>query len=290
MSFRVLSFVLLVLSACRAQDAPPVGSVQGNVYTNDVLGVTWEFPKEWATEKLPEQTKKGRGTLLLKLTPGANESVGLGADAYQDSPGFGYRYSDALTEMFQKDGWEVFGKRGYRTIGGGIHAEKNRFKSKNSPVRYVAVTSGPLRGFELKFMVQAASPERLDEIEKSLNDVRIRPDYAANQKIDQATSDSSRPRMVRISSGVSTGLLSKKVAPEYPADARRQHIQGTVVLLMHMNSNGHVQDLYAIEGHPLLVPAAVKAVSQWEYRPYMLDGQPVAIETQVVVNFELQLR
>ena len=96
------------------------------------------------------------------------------------------------------------------------------------------------------------------------------------------------PRRVRVSQGVTTGLLVTKVHPEYPADAKAQKIQGVVVLRVIIDKEGNVSEIQLISGHPLLAPAAIEAVKQWKYRPFLLKGSPVEIETQVQVNFTLR--
>ena len=95
------------------------------------------------------------------------------------------------------------------------------------------------------------------------------------------------PMRVRVSSGVSTGLLIKKVTPTYPQLAKQARIQGQVVLQAEISKEGTIQNLQLISGHPMLAPAAIEAVRQWRYKPYLLNGEPVAVETQVVVNFSL---
>ncbi len=95
------------------------------------------------------------------------------------------------------------------------------------------------------------------------------------------------PQRVRVSSGVSTGLLIKKVTPNYPQLAKQARIQGSVVLQAEISKEGTIQNLQLISGHPMLAPAAIEAVKQWRYKPYLLNGEPVAVETQVVVNFSL---
>ena len=95
------------------------------------------------------------------------------------------------------------------------------------------------------------------------------------------------PQRVRVSSGVSTGLLIKKVTPVYPPLARQARIQGSVVLQAEISKEGTIQNLQLISGHAMLAPAAIDAVKQWRYKPYLLNGEPVAVETQVVVNFSL---
>jgi TonB family protein len=93
---------------------------------------------------------------------------------------------------------------------------------------------------------------------------------------------------VRVSSGVSSGLIVSKVPPRYPEDAREQRIQGMVVLMVDIDKEGNVYKTELISGHPLLAPAAIEAVQQWKYKPYLLNGAPVEVETQVQVNFVLK--
>src|SRR5271165_1276495 len=95
------------------------------------------------------------------------------------------------------------------------------------------------------------------------------------------------PQRVRVSQGVSSGLLIKKIQPNYPPLARQARIQGQVVLQAEISKDGSIQNLQLISGHPMLAPAAIEAVRQWRYKPYLLNGEPVAVETQVIVNFSL---
>jgi len=92
---------------------------------------------------------------------------------------------------------------------------------------------------------------------------------------------------VRVSQGVSQGLLIKKVQPSYPPLARQARIQGTVTLQAEISKDGTIENLRLMSGHPMLAPAAIEAVKQWRYKPYLLNGEPVAVETTVMVNFTL---
>jgi TonB family protein len=96
------------------------------------------------------------------------------------------------------------------------------------------------------------------------------------------------PERVRVSQGVAEGLLVKRVDPVYPPEAREQHIQGVVVLNVVIDREGNVSDAKLISGHPVLAPAAIEAVKQWKYKPYLLNGRPIAMETQVSVDFRLE--
>ena len=95
------------------------------------------------------------------------------------------------------------------------------------------------------------------------------------------------PQRVRVSQGVSTGLLVRKVNPNYPPLARQARIQGSVLLQAEISKTGDIQNLRLISGHPMLAPAAIEAVKQWRYKPYLLNGEPVEVATQLQVNFTL---
>jgi TonB family protein len=94
-------------------------------------------------------------------------------------------------------------------------------------------------------------------------------------------------RTVRVSQGVSQGLVIKRVSPDYPAQARQLRIEGTVQLEATIGKDGSVSNLKVVTGHPILSRAAVEAVKQWKYKPYLLNGAAVEIDTQISVNFKL---
>jgi periplasmic protein TonB len=95
------------------------------------------------------------------------------------------------------------------------------------------------------------------------------------------------PQRVRVSSGVSRGNLIHQVQPTYPTIARTAHIQGQVLLEAEISKDGDVVNLHVISGPPLLQASAVEAVKQWKYRPYLLNGEPVVVDTQITVIFSL---
>jgi len=83
------------------------------------------------------------------------------------------------------------------------------------------------------------------------------------------------------------GLLIHRVQPLYPPLAKAARIQGTVQLQAIIGKSGTIQNLEVLSGHPMLVSAAVEAVRHWRYRPYILNGEPVEVETQITINFVL---
>lgn len=94
-------------------------------------------------------------------------------------------------------------------------------------------------------------------------------------------------RAVRVGTGAAEAKLLNKVTPAYPPLAKATHIQGTVEFSATISKEGNIENLQLVRGHPLLVKAARDAVLQWKYRPTLLNGQPVEVLTQIVVNFTL---
>lgn len=92
---------------------------------------------------------------------------------------------------------------------------------------------------------------------------------------------------VKVSQGISQGLLVKKVPPVYPQQAMQMRIQGAVQIAATISKTGNVSNLKLVNGDPILGRAAMDAVKQWKYKPYYLDSEPVEIQTQVTVNFKL---
>lgn len=90
-----------------------------------------------------------------------------------------------------------------------------------------------------------------------------------------------------ISAGVMAGNKISGALPQYPVIAREVRIQGTVVLGAIISRTGTIENLQVISGPPMLVPAAEEAVRTWRYRPYLLNGEPVEVETTIHVVFNL---
>ena len=95
------------------------------------------------------------------------------------------------------------------------------------------------------------------------------------------------PKIVNISAGVAIGMLIQKTPPIYPPIAKTARISGTVVLQAIISKSGTIEDLHVVSGPEMLRQAALDAVRKWRYRPYMLNGQPIAVETTVNLIFSL---
>jgi periplasmic protein TonB len=98
---------------------------------------------------------------------------------------------------------------------------------------------------------------------------------------------SPEPKRMRIASRVAEANLVHDVAPTYPPEAGRARIEGTVVLLAVIAKDGTVQDVRVERGLPVLAQAAIDAVKQWRYKPYLLNGEPIEVDSQITINFAL---
>jgi protein TonB len=106
--------------------------------------------------------------------------------------------------------------------------------------------------------------------------------------ISSASSNLPKPSLatIKISQGVSQGLLIKRVQPIYPPAALKVHAEGAVQIEATINKEGTVINPKVLRGDAVLARAALDAVRQWRYKPYYLDGEPVEIQTQITVNFK----
>jgi periplasmic protein TonB len=95
------------------------------------------------------------------------------------------------------------------------------------------------------------------------------------------------PDMLQLSQGVSQGLLIKKIAPVYPPAALQLRKQGAVELMATISKTGTITKVSVLSGDAMLAKAALDAVRQWKYRPFLLNAEPVQIETQITINFRL---
>jgi periplasmic protein TonB len=95
------------------------------------------------------------------------------------------------------------------------------------------------------------------------------------------------PSRIRIAGDVVERQRLRDVQPVYPDLAKQAGVQGAVRLNIVIDKQGHVSNISVISGHPLLIPAALDAVKQWEYNPTLLNGQPVEVATEVSIPFVL---
>ena len=95
------------------------------------------------------------------------------------------------------------------------------------------------------------------------------------------------PEIIKVSQGVTQGMILKRVQPTYPQQALQMRVHGSVLLQATISKTGSIASVKVLSGDAVLARAAVQAVSQWKYKPYFLNGEPVEIQTQITVNFKL---
>jgi TonB family protein len=164
--------------------------------------------------------------------------------------------------------------------------------------RHQCVICTTANGHLLVWNAGAPNEKGMDAIVATLNSITALPQRSAaestqsagQKKMEELPSKPviAMPERVKVASGVTTGLLIKKVAPIYPSDARAAYIQGTVLLRAEISKAGDITDLELMDGPIELAGSAVAAVRQWKYKPYMLMGEPVTVETQIQVNYQLR--
>ena len=121
----------------------------------------------------------------------------------------------------------------------------------------------------------------------SLNVAAGNPDSAlvASLVSTNAALPKAQSSSLKVSQGVTQGLLLKKVEPLYPSMALQLGKGGAVELLATISKSGDITHVKVLSGDPVLARAATDAVKQWKYRPYLLNGQPVDIQTEIKLVF-----
>jgi periplasmic protein TonB len=102
-----------------------------------------------------------------------------------------------------------------------------------------------------------------------------------------ASTPAPAPKRIRVPAQVAEANLIHDVPPQYPAEAGRERIEGTVVLMAVIAKDGTVRDVRVESGLPLLAQAAIDAVKQWRYKPYLLNGEPIEVDSHITINFTL---
>ena len=110
---------------------------------------------------------------------------------------------------------------------------------------------------------------------------------ARSMPIVAKTPDPTPVKRIRVASRVVEANLIHDVTPQYPPEAGRERIEGTVVLMAVIGTDGSVKDVRIESGLPILAQAAMDAVKQWHYKPYMVDGEPVEVDSRITINFTL---
>ncbi len=271
------------------------GTIANGIYSNECFGISLPIPAGW--EVNDEVTAGGKArhrsdkSLVLLFLHQQGKPGGIILSAW-DSAGHSDSaqdfVSDAVHAQIKLATEQRKLVRDTSAVDyGGRHFFRSDYKAlmRDSTPLYLAYVYTGFREYFIGETLASASPEGLDEAANSLERISFQEDQV-NHKCVMGPDDATTS-LVRLEQGVSTGLLIKKVLPDYPPLARVSRIQGQVVLKAWIDKNGNIENLTLVSGHPMLAPAAIEAVKQWKYKPYLQNGQPVKVETQIVVNFLL---
>ena len=291
------------------------GRFVGNAYVNDFLGLSYPLPDEWFVN--PDLSPVPAGA-VKKLTSGAlllfvadkrrpqgnfrNRVLLIADDASNYDPGLtaeGYA-AKFMNATGQKQAVEPLQSATVEFAVQHFHRADYRDGSETA-VLYKSFVCTKVKGYWVSWTFVGGSSTELDELVNSLkrlslqtveNPVELQPARSAEPSsihngAAHGQASTGPIRRVRISQMVSDAFVIRKIQPAYPDEARRQHVHGNVVLKAEISHTGDVSELTVVSGDPLLAPSALEAVKQWKYKPYLLNGQPVDVETQVTVTYQL---
>ena len=155
-----------------------------------------------------------------------------------------------------------------------------RFSSVRAGDYRVAVSGLP-EGYGIKAMTAAV-------VDLLSNSVRVVASSQTQLLIEVARVEDIRrgkSSVVHVGDGLRSLCLIDQVKPAYPSQAKAAHIVGNAILEVRTDRNGYVEDVTVVQGHPLLIQPAIRAVRQWRYVPVVLRGETVPVVTTVIVPF-----
>jgi TonB family protein len=285
----MLRILVLIISsllvAATAQTNPT-----DQTYRNDRLRFSLTIPGGWnAVEKDKYVGDRAKVLLRLERQPKSNLVLTLVAEDGTGNPGI-YRILPedvlpALKKSLSDEATFIERKEGLLEHIGGQDFARADFRGIAGNKDLITVLLGIVQGNLLKATVIGQTDNDIDEGLKLLRQhLSFDPDWSAGD----VTPTAGPKMLVRVSQMVSDPLVKKKVRPTYPPDARQNGVTGSVVLHVIISNEGRVEKIWVLRGDPLLVPMTVNTVRQWEYKPYLLNGQPVSIDTQVTVHYTLE--
>ena len=306
--FVVGSVLVASLAGAQRPDAtagtpePEHGTIVGNTYANEFLGFWFPIPDGWqvnresvgADREGEAKRISGGGLELLVIDRGDRKHGGSrivisAMDAAGYSAGTPAFASNFVRGPIGETGGEVL-REGLPVDFAGQHFFRGDYRQDfKGGSQWGAFVCTKFNGYFIGWTFVTYSADELEGLVNSLQRLSFRdqPVPIAGIVVSHPPAGAARPQRIRVSQRVSEGLLIKRVDPEYPDGARQKHVEGSVTLIGLIDKNGNVAELSVVSGPSLLVPATLEAVRQWKYKPYLLQGEPLAMQTQIVVLFLL---
>lgn len=271
--------------------APPLGSFRDNAYANEYFSIYYPLARGWVREtevmrkKVAGEDKPTTYVLLAAVriperydpavadssfTVLATAPPGASGDDCRRHLEAGANELRASKEGSLKGDITPFQTGGHDFLRGDFQYSR---AVPNSTTLCAAA-----KDYLLLWNFGAPSRRAVDEAIATLS--------AMTTVVPAPPATESKPE-IHVAKGLQAGNLIKKVPPVYPLMARRVGLQGTVRMKAVISKEGDVIDLEVLEGPIELVVSAVDAVREWKYRPYVLAGQPIAVQTEITVNYQL---
>jgi len=286
---------------------PPLGTFREYTYSNEYFNFAYPLSRDWVREtdlmrkRVSEEGKSPGIYVLLAAVHVPQHTAPLEADssfvlyavpAPAGTGGCETRLERAADEFRQdKKAKEKGLVSDLNIVGLAFKRADFDFRENPSNRTFLCTQS---RDYLLQWTIVGLSKTAIEGVISTLNSIRT-----AQLISSEARSNSLIPNLlppgrnapeivrVRVAAGVSQGMVVKKVQPIYPDAAKRERIQGKVRVSAVINKTGDVTELEVIEGPIELVVSAVNAVRQWKYRPYVLNGEPVEVNTEITVIYQL---
>jgi TonB family protein len=287
--------------------APPLGAFKDDLYSNEFFDVAYPLSRDWVRETevmrkrvsadgqspgiyvllaavhIPQQTAPLEADSSFVLS--ALESANRSCEQYLQSLGNALHSRKEAQQKGTATPLTIAGRDFYRID----------FEFRESPSRRTFLCTQS-KNYLLQWNIVGLSKGTVESSVSTLNAIHAGQSQTppAERSGMDAPSNSagdmqSKPQVVRVrvAAGVTQGLILKKVPPVYPQQAKYAHIQGSVRMSAIISKNGDVVDLEILDGPIELAVSAVNAVRQWKYRPYVLNGEPVEVGTEITVNYVL---
>jgi len=286
------------------ESSPPRGGIKidgfflDHTYTNEYFTISYHLPLEWVLEtalirsRLASRNQPEAADLLIAAVHIPQDLSELRADSSfivlamsrsaKDNTENCQQYLDTLaTSLRARKSAIRKGEVSEYTVAGHEFSRANFEYPSGASDR--AVICSPAMGYLLLWKIEGSTWDSVDEAASTI--YAIAPWPPAEQPESSKTL-----AQISITQNAAAALLLRKVQPVYPAEARENHIHGMVRMQAFISQTGDVVNLELLEGPIELAMSAVTAVRQWKYRPYLLNGEPVAVYTEVVVNYSSLFR
>ncbi len=286
---------------------PSLGSFRDGTYHNDFFEFEYPLSRDWVREtELTRSRNAANGPtpgiyVLLAAVhiPQRNNSQEADASfvlSAFDSSGRGCdQYLQGLAGDIhsQKQGQQKGAVTSVTIAGREFYRADFDFREDPSRRTFLCTQS---KGYLLQWMIAGLFKDATESTIATLNAIQPAThasDPASNSQgttaanATQATGSQQKILRVRVSQGVTQGMKIKDVSPIYPEGAKRARIQGPVVMHAVIDKNGDIADVEVVNGPIELAISAVNAVRLWKYRPYILKGEPVEVDTTITVNYTL---